>query len=131
MANFGVGLLTYSLPEALVPPEDYVDIGFGAKMAMALVPNINIWMGSQIITIQEQNAVGLQWGNVGEKIYPTDDFTMAHVILMSIASSFIYFLITWYIDGVSPGKYGVPRKYYFPFQVRKEYFSRLWLYTYI
>jgi hypothetical protein len=36
---------------------------------------------------------------------------------MFVANMIIYGLITWYIDSVKPGKYGVAKKWYFLFQV--------------
>lgn len=37
--------------------------------------------------------------------------------------TFLYLLITWYIDQVNPGTYGVPQPWYFPFQVSVDLFA--------
>ena len=39
-------------------------------------------------------------------------------MLMFLVDIILYLVITWYLDAVFPGSYGVPQKWYFPFQVR-------------
>ena len=34
---------------------------------------------------------------------------------MLIFDTFLYMVLTWYIEGVRPGKYGVAKPFYFPF----------------
>lgn len=86
-------------------------------MAMSLIPNVGFWMGAQIITIQETNGIGVHWDNLDQRVYPTDEFTMSHVMWMCGAGMAFCLGITWYFDAIWPGKYGVAKKYYFPFQV--------------
>jgi hypothetical protein len=43
--------------------------------------------------------------------------TMSVVWGMFVADMFIFFVIVWYVDAIKPGKYGVAKKFYFPFQV--------------
>ncbi|ROT82467.1 hypothetical protein C7M84_024357 [Penaeus vannamei] len=38
------------------------------------------------------------------------------VLIMLAVDTILYLFITWYVDHVSPGKYGVPLPWYFPFQ---------------
>ena len=35
---------------------------------------------------------------------------------MLIVDTFLYGILTWYIEGVFPGMYGLPRPWYFPLQ---------------
>lgn len=42
-----------------------------------------------------------------------DDFSMMHIIIMMCVDSVIYGLLTWYIEAVFPGQYGIPRPWYF------------------
>ena len=60
---------------------------------------------------------GLQWKNLWQRIEPDDPMTMGLYWLMFIVDSLIFMLITWYIDGIKPGTYGVGKPWYFPFQV--------------
>lgn len=36
---------------------------------------------------------------------------------MLIVDSFIYAILVWYIEAVYPGEFGIPRPWYFPFQL--------------
>lgn len=65
----------------------------------------------------------MQWSNVNLPASVDDNFTMANVILMLLLDTVIYALITWYIEAVCPGEYGIPRPFYFPFQVLELFFA--------
>ncbi|XP_076468788.1 phospholipid-transporting ATPase ABCA3-like isoform X1 [Babylonia areolata] len=39
-----------------------------------------------------------------------------HAMVMLVMDTVIFFILTWYLDNVHPGTYGVPRPLYFPFQ---------------
>lgn len=49
--------------------------------------------------------------------------TMGVVWAMLLADMLIYGIIIWYVDAIFPGKYGVAKKWYFPFQVGVNEFS--------
>ena len=72
--------------------------------------------GIKILAAAEGRGSGITWGTLNDQIQPDDPVTMAVVWGMLIADIFIYGVITWYIDGIRPGKFGVARKWYFPFQ---------------
>lgn len=42
---------------------------------------------------------------------------MAQVFTMLIVDTFIYAILVWYIEAIHPGTYGIPRPWYFPFQL--------------
>ena len=69
------------------------------------------------INISVIAAVGLQWDNMWDTGNPRDELTPGAIMLMLVADIIINMLITWYVDQVMPGTYGVPKKFYFPFQV--------------
>ena len=52
-----------------------------------------------------------------------DQFTFGHVLLMQVVDIIFYGLLTWYIEGVFPGEYGIPKKFYFPFS--KKYWCNV------
>uniref|UniRef100_G1L1U9 ATP-binding cassette sub-family A member 3-like n=1 Tax=Ailuropoda melanoleuca TaxID=9646 RepID=G1L1U9_AILME len=62
---------------------------------------------------------GVQWDNILSPVNPDDDLTFAHIIGMLLFDAFLFGLMTWYIDAVFPGKYGVPKPWYF--FVQKSY----------
>ncbi len=46
-----------------------------------------------------------------------DNFTISHCMGLLFVDIVLYGLITWYVDAVKPGKYGVAKPFYFPFTV--------------
>ena len=47
-----------------------------------------------------------------------DNFSLFDVMMMQLLDACIYGVITWYVEAVFPGEYGVPQKWYFLFTVR-------------
>ena len=70
-----------------------------------------------MLSIQEGRATGVQWSNLFKRSEPSDPLTMGAIWGMFLADMIVYGIITWYIDSINPGKYGVARKWYFLFQV--------------
>uniref|UniRef100_A0A8C0SKP4 ABC transporter domain-containing protein n=1 Tax=Canis lupus familiaris TaxID=9615 RepID=A0A8C0SKP4_CANLF len=62
---------------------------------------------------------GVQWDNILSPVNPHDSLIFAHIMGMLLFDAFLYGLMTWYIDAVFPGKYGVPKPWYF--FVQKSY----------
>ena len=60
---------------------------------------------------------GIQWDSFTRPATVDGNFTFGDAILMLWIDSAIYILITWYIDCVRPGEYGIPQPFYFPFTV--------------
>ncbi len=85
-------------------------------------------MGSYIIATLEAQGEGVQWSNINEPASVDDNFTFSNVLGMMIFDMFFYLFLAWYIEGVYPGDYGVPRPWYFPCQVNQDCIS---LYTFI
>jgi hypothetical protein len=63
--------------------------------------------------------VGLRWDNFYQPVNAEDGFTMAHVFLMLVIDCIVYAMITWYVDAVYPGDFGIPKPLCFPFMVRR------------
>ena len=78
--------------------------------------------GAQLIGTFEGQGEGVHWGNVNKGTSVDDAFTFGAVLGMMLFDGLIYGLLAWYIEGVWPGKYGVPRPFYFPFQVSLQTF---------
>ncbi len=75
-------------------------------------------LGAQLIADYESRGDGVQWSNVMQPLSADDSFTFGIVLGMLLLDSIIYATLTWYIEAVFPGEFGVPRKWYFPFTVR-------------
>ncbi|TRY70235.1 hypothetical protein TCAL_12705 [Tigriopus californicus] len=111
-----VHVLTFIGPATSINDEVYMTMAFGSKMALAIMPNVGLWWGIKILTIEEGKGSGLQWNTLFDRPEPSDPMTMGVVWAMLLADMLIYGLIIWYVDAVLPGKYGVEKKWYFPFQ---------------
>ncbi|XP_055951893.1 phospholipid-transporting ATPase ABCA3-like isoform X2 [Argiope bruennichi] len=93
----------------------YNTMSRAAKMLCCLVPNLAIAMGSIILAFSEASGAGLQWDNISEPATPDDTLTLSMTLMMYFIDSIICLLLTWYIEAVFPGEYGVPEHWYFPF----------------
>ncbi|XP_052825678.1 phospholipid-transporting ATPase ABCA7 isoform X2 [Octopus bimaculoides] len=94
--------------------EDYMNIHW--KRFACLSSNVAFGFGCHYIARFEEQAVGLQWSNINSSSMPDDKFSMLQCMFMMLLDASIYLLLSWYIEAVYPGTYGIPRKWYFPFQ---------------
>ena len=108
--NIGIliHILTFIIP-FINSPTDY-----STKMAMGLIPNINLIWGMKMLSSAESRGSGLQWSNIFSRGEPDDPLTMGAVWLMFLLDCLIFALIILYMDKVAPGKFGVARPWYFP-----------------
>ncbi|XP_048255576.1 phospholipid-transporting ATPase ABCA1-like isoform X2 [Haliotis rufescens] len=91
-------------------------ISTSIKLVSCLSSSVAFGFGCSYISRFEEQTTGLQWSNIADSPIPDDDFNMARCILMMFADALMYGIITWYIEAVFPGQYGIPRKWYFPIQ---------------
>ncbi|CAG5131580.1 unnamed protein product, partial [Candidula unifasciata] len=86
---------------------------------LSLSSNIAMGYGCSYLSQYEEQTVGAQWHNIGESPMVDDTFNLRACIGMMFLDSLIYLLLTWYIEAVFPGQFGMPRKWYF--FVQKSY----------
>ena len=110
-------MVTYFVPAAAIPDDVYTNMGGGGKVSLALIPNVALWWGIKVMASQEGSGQGSQFSNLFDRMSPNDPITMGVVWIMLIVDIFVYGFITWYLDSVKPGQYGVAQKWYFLFQV--------------
>ncbi|XP_063592166.1 phospholipid-transporting ATPase ABCA3-like [Penaeus indicus] len=108
-------LTSYFLPRQLMDFE-YNTLGLAPKILSCFLPNMAITWAFRIIAMFEGRALGVQWNNLWDTGNPRDQLTPAMILIMLAVDTLLYLFITWYVDHVSPGKYGVPLPWYFPFQ---------------
>lgn len=62
--------------------------------------------GCEYFALFEEQGVGIQWLNL---LTSTEDggFNLRTAIIMMYFDSFLYGLLTWYIEAVFPGEWGV------------------------
>merc|ERR550519_2416204 len=87
---------------------------FSTKMAMGLIPNVNLIWGIKMLMSAESRGSGLQWSNLFSGGEPDDPLTMGAVWVVFLLDCLIFALVILYMDKVAPGKFGVARPWYFP-----------------
>ena len=105
------------LPVGIIASKTYI-WSVTTKMAVSLVPNLCLSFAFALIIGKELDTSGMSWSAIGRPISTVDDLTLLHVWTMFLVDFFLYLVILWYMDNVRPGKYGLAKKFYFPFQVR-------------
>jgi len=103
-------------------PYNLLDLGgrlhsLNVNIFSSLLSNVAFAIGCSYFANFEQNGKGAHWTNVAVSPLDGDDYSLLGCIGMMLADSLLYLLLTWYIEAVFPGQYGVPKKWYFMFQV--------------
>ncbi|KAG8188878.1 hypothetical protein JTE90_018283 [Oedothorax gibbosus] len=113
-AGSGVIFFLTFVPYFFILPR-YADMTLVSKAVACLLPNLAIAMGSVVLTVSESTGTGMQWSNIGIPPTPDDKLSLSLVLIMLIISGVVSLFLTWYIENVLPGEYGVPEVWYFPF----------------
>uniref|UniRef100_A0A665V001 P-type phospholipid transporter n=1 Tax=Echeneis naucrates TaxID=173247 RepID=A0A665V001_ECHNA len=110
----GIIYFTLYLPYVLcVAWQDYV--GFGAKVVVSLLSPVAFGFGCEYFALFEEQGVGIQWSNLLASPLEEDSYNLTTSICLMLFDAVLYGLMTWYIEAVFPGQYGIPRPWYFPF----------------
>ncbi|KAK7079199.1 ATP-binding cassette sub- A member 3 [Halocaridina rubra] len=112
-----IWLLSYFIPNGFMSPH-YDNYGLAPKLFSCLLPNMASAWSFRIIQMFEGRGVDLGWHNLWEAGHPRDELNIALILIMLAVDSFLFMFLTWYIDRINPGIYGVPLPWYFPFQGR-------------
>ena len=72
-------------------------------------------LGAQYMVQWEVQQVGLNWSNIALRPVDKDPLSFLMVAVILMVDTILYFVATWYIEGVYPGRYGVAKPFYFPF----------------
>uniref|UniRef100_A0AAQ4PAU9 ABC transporter domain-containing protein n=1 Tax=Gasterosteus aculeatus aculeatus TaxID=481459 RepID=A0AAQ4PAU9_GASAC len=89
-------------------------MGLQAKVA-SLLSCVAFGYGCENFAKYEVQGIGIQWYNINSSPEEGDNYTFIVSIIMMLVDAAIYCLLTWYIENVFPGQYGIPRPWYFPF----------------
>uniref|UniRef100_A0A3Q2PPB9 P-type phospholipid transporter n=1 Tax=Fundulus heteroclitus TaxID=8078 RepID=A0A3Q2PPB9_FUNHE len=73
--------------------------------------------GCEYFSQYEEQGVGIQWNNLRASPVEGDTYSFTISIIMLYADAVIYAFSAWYIEAVFPGQYGIPRPWYFIFQL--------------
>ncbi|ESP01294.1 hypothetical protein LOTGIDRAFT_212836 [Lottia gigantea] len=83
------------------------------KAALSLANCVPLGFGCSYISRYEEQAIGIQWSNIASSPMVDDGFNMQYCIGMMIIDGILYGILTWYIEAVFPGQFGIPKKFYF------------------
>ncbi|KAM8934426.1 ATP-binding cassette sub-family A member 2 isoform 1-T1 [Pelodytes ibericus] len=86
------------------------------KCIASLMSTTAFGLGSKYFALYEVAGVGIQWRTLSQSPVEGDDFNLMLSMMMLIIDAVVYGVLTWYIEAVHPGMYGLPRPWYFPFQ---------------
>ncbi|XP_059372109.1 phospholipid-transporting ATPase ABCA1b [Carassius carassius] len=110
----GIIYFTLYLPYVLcVAWQDYV--GFSAKVIASLLSPVAFGFGCEYFALFEEQGVGIQWNNLFSSPMEEDNYNLTTCLILMYFDAFLYGVMTWYIETVFPGQYGIPRPWYFPF----------------
>merc|ERR1719193_743736 len=84
-----------------------------AKIVSTLISNIAFGFGCAYFAHFEESGVGAQWNNIWKSPVLGDNFSIAGCMGMLLLDAVFYGILTWYIEAVWPGEYGVPKPWYF------------------
>uniref|UniRef100_UPI0037E7D1F5 phospholipid-transporting ATPase ABCA1 n=1 Tax=Semicossyphus pulcher TaxID=241346 RepID=UPI0037E7D1F5 len=90
-------------------------MGFGVKVAVSLLSCVAFGYGCENFAKYEVQGIGIHWHNINKSPEEGDRYTFIVSILMMLFDAAIYWMLTWYIENVFPGQYGIPKPWYFPF----------------
>ncbi|XP_042906076.1 phospholipid-transporting ATPase ABCA3 [Parasteatoda tepidariorum] len=122
-AAAGAGVICFLtfVPYFFIVPR-YQQMSYAIKIASCLLPNLALSVGSIVLTTAEAIGNGLQWDNFSSPPSADSDLAMSTILVMLVIDGIIYLILTWYIDAVYPGEYGVPERWYF-FITRSYWFG--------
>uniref|UniRef100_A0A674B1I3 P-type phospholipid transporter n=1 Tax=Salmo trutta TaxID=8032 RepID=A0A674B1I3_SALTR len=85
------------------------------SILLSLLSPVAFGFGCEYFALFEEQGIGIQWNNLFNSPMEEDDFSLTTAIIMMYFDSFLYMVMTWYIESVFPGQYGIPRPWYFLF----------------
>ncbi|XP_071520079.1 phospholipid-transporting ATPase ABCA3 [Panulirus ornatus] len=107
-----IWFFTY-VPYMILRPR-YSSLTLTNKIVLCLLSNTAMSLGCQLTSMFEGVGSGIQWKLIFRGVSPDDSFTLGHVFGMLILDAIVFLLLTWYIEAVRPGDFGVPQPWYFP-----------------
>uniref|UniRef100_A0A8C6U720 ABC transporter domain-containing protein n=1 Tax=Neogobius melanostomus TaxID=47308 RepID=A0A8C6U720_9GOBI len=89
-------------------------MSFNLKI-LSLLSCVAFGYGCENFSKYEEQGIGIQWTNIAISPEEGESYTFIVSILMMLLDALLYWLLTWYIENVFPGQYGIPKPCYFPF----------------
>ncbi|NXS50705.1 ABCA1 protein, partial [Balaeniceps rex] len=90
-------------------------ITFPLRVLVSLLSPVAFGFGCEYFSLYEEQGVGIQWHNLGTSPVPGDPYNFATAMGLLLLDAGLYGVATWYLEGVFPGQYGIPKPWNFPF----------------
>ncbi|NXP15699.1 ABCA1 protein, partial [Thinocorus orbignyianus] len=90
-------------------------ITFPLRVLVSLLSPVAFGFGCEYFSLYEEQGVGIQWHNLATSPVPGDPYNFATAMGLLLLDAGLYGLATWYLEGVFPGQYGIPKPWNFPF----------------
>uniref|UniRef100_A0A8B9IIP2 ATP binding cassette subfamily A member 4 n=1 Tax=Anser cygnoides TaxID=8845 RepID=A0A8B9IIP2_ANSCY len=94
------------------------------SLFQSLLSQVAFGFGTEYLSRYEEQGLGLQWGNIRTSPLEGDEYSFLFSIKMMLFDAFLYGILSWYLDNVFPGDYGLPQPWYFPLQESYWFGSR-------
>ena len=108
-------IATYA-PSALFIIFPFDRLPLQQKYALCLLPNTCLSVMVNIITKYETAQKTLTLLDLRVPVNNEQNFLLTEAYFMLIFDCFLFLFLTWYIENIFPGEYGIPKPLYFPFQ---------------
>uniref|UniRef100_A0A4W3JZM3 ABC transporter domain-containing protein n=1 Tax=Callorhinchus milii TaxID=7868 RepID=A0A4W3JZM3_CALMI len=114
----GIIYFTLYLPYVLCMAwQEYIT--YPVKIFASLLSPVAFGFGFDYFSLYEEQGVGVQWHNLFSSPAKGDEYNITTSIVLMVFDAVLYGILTWYIEAVFPGQFGIPRPWYFP--VTKSY----------
>lgn len=77
------------------------------SFSQSLMSTTAFGLGSKYFALYEVAGVGIQWHTFSQSPVEGDDFNLLLSMMMLIIDAVVYGILTWYIEAVHPGRYGM------------------------
>lgn len=137
-ATVGAAVWFLSYSPYLIYQPTYENMSWSQIVSWSLLSNTNIGYIFQMIVMYEgigkwmknRNSLakswfhdssfvgtGIQWNNFFTPVSPSDKVSPGELVIFLFLDAIIYLIAAVYIEEAFPGTYGMPKPWYFPFQV--------------
>ncbi|KAF2885019.1 hypothetical protein ILUMI_21135 [Ignelater luminosus] len=95
-------------------------------LCASIIPNTLMRFGYKEIAVYEVRQIGVSWGNLFKPASgaTSADISMGVVFLMFVFTSTLFLVLTFYMENVKPGPYGLPKPLHYPIQFILQMFAQ-------
>ncbi|XP_055488379.1 phospholipid-transporting ATPase ABCA1-like [Leucoraja erinacea] len=110
----GIIYFTLYLPYVLCMAwQEYIT--YPVKIFASLLSPVAFGFGFDYFAQFEEQGIGVQWTNLFVRPSKGNEYNITTSMILMMVDTFLYAVMTWYIEAVFPGQYGIPKPWYFPF----------------